>query len=70
VTDRPGIEAIDAIRGKITPHQMNAAIPERRLATEEISGVVERVTFHNDASSFCVLRMKAREQRDETAEDL
>jgi hypothetical protein len=41
VTDHPGIEAIDAIRGKITPDQMNAAIPERRPATEEIS---ERVT--------------------------
>jgi hypothetical protein len=38
VTDHLGIEAIDAIRGKITPNQMNAAIPERRPATEEISG--------------------------------
>jgi hypothetical protein len=43
VTDRPGIEAIDAIRGKITPNQMSAAIPERRPATEEISGVIGRV---------------------------
>jgi tetratricopeptide (TPR) repeat protein len=60
VTDHPGIEAIDAIRGKITPNQMNAAIPERRPATEQISGVIERVTFHNDDSGFCVLRVKAR----------
>src|ERR1035437_4066310 len=45
---------------------MNAAIPERRPATEEISGVIERVTFHNDDSGFCVLRVKARGQRDET----
>jgi len=45
---------------------MNAAIPERRPATEEISGVIERVTFHNDESGFCVLRVKARGQRDET----
>src|ERR1019366_1295438 len=44
VTDRPRIEAIDAIRGKITPNQMNAASPERRPATEEISGLIERVT--------------------------
>jgi exodeoxyribonuclease V alpha subunit len=66
VTDRPGIEAIDAIRGKITPNQMNAAIPERRPATEEISGLIERVTFHNDESGFCVLRVKVRGQRDET----
>jgi hypothetical protein len=30
---------------------MNAAIPERRPATEEISGLIERVTFHNDDRS-------------------
>jgi exodeoxyribonuclease V alpha subunit len=45
---------------------MNAAFPERRPATEEISGLIERVTFHNDESGFCVLRVKARGQRDET----
>src|SRR5437667_230496 len=45
---------------------MNAAIPERRPATEEISGLIERVTFHNDDSGFCVLRVRARGQRDET----
>jgi len=45
---------------------MNAAIPERRPATEEISGVIERVTFHNEESGFCVLRVKARGQREET----
>jgi len=37
---------------------MNAAIPERRPATEEISGLIERVTFHNDESGFCVLQVK------------
>jgi hypothetical protein len=41
--------------------RMNAAIPERRPATEEISGVIERVTFHNDESGFCVLRKNGRE---------
>ena len=45
---------------------MNAAISERRPATEEISGVIERVTFHNDESGFCVLRVRARGQREET----
>jgi exodeoxyribonuclease V alpha subunit len=45
---------------------MNAAIPERRPATEKISGLIERVTFHNDESGFCVLRVKARGQRDKT----
>ena len=48
-----------------SPH-MNAAIPERRPATEEISGVIERVTFHNDESGFCVLRVKTLGQREET----
>ena len=45
---------------------MNPAIPERRPATEEISGLIERVTFHNDDSGFCVLRVKADGQREET----
>jgi hypothetical protein len=39
-----------------SPH-MNAAIPERRPATEGISGLIERVTFHNDENGFCVLRV-------------
>jgi hypothetical protein len=34
---------------------MKPAIPERRPATEEISGVIERVTLHNDDSDFRVL---------------
>ena len=46
--------------------RMNAAIPERRPATEEISGVMERVTFHNDDSGFCVLRVKTKGHREET----
>jgi hypothetical protein len=45
---------------------MSAANPERRPKTEEISGLIERVTFHNDDSGFCVLRVKAGGQRDET----
>jgi hypothetical protein len=32
---------------------MTAAIPERR--PEQIAGVIERVTFHNEDSGFCVL---------------
>ena len=31
---------------------MNAAAPERKPATEEISGLIERVTFHNDESGL------------------
>ncbi len=37
---------------------MNAEFPERRPATEEISGLIERVTFHNEENGFCVLRVK------------
>ena len=44
---------------------MDAAIPERRPATEQISGLIERVTFHNDESGFCVLRVKITGQRDD-----
>lgn len=32
--------------------------------TERLSGAVERVTFHSEGSGFCVLRIKARGQRD------
>jgi hypothetical protein len=45
---------------------MNAATPECRPATEEISGLIERVTFHNDESGFCVLRVKTPGHREET----
>ena len=33
-------------------------------ATEALAGLVERVTFHNEENGFCVLRIKARGQRD------
>src|ERR1700736_6752483 len=45
---------------------MNTAMPERRPATEEISGVIERVTFHNEENGFCVLRVKTKGHREET----
>ena len=45
---------------------MNAATPERKPVTEEISGLIERVTFHNDESGFCVLRVRTRGHREET----
>jgi exodeoxyribonuclease V alpha subunit len=45
---------------------MNAAISGRRLATEEISGLIERVTFHNSENGFCVLRVKTLRHREET----
>jgi exodeoxyribonuclease V alpha subunit len=33
---------------------------------EHVSGLIERVTFHNEESGFCVLRVKARGHRDHT----
>ena len=33
-------------------------------STEILAGLVDRVTFHNSESGFCVLRVKARGQRD------
>ena len=33
-------------------------------ATEVLAGLVDRVTFHNQDNGFCVLRVKARGQRD------
>ncbi len=48
---------------------MPAMPPARAIAgqgppTEALAGLVERVTFHNADSGFCVLRVKARGQRD------
>ena len=33
-------------------------------STEALAGLVDRVTFHNSDNGFCVLRVKARGQRD------
>ena len=35
-----------------------------KAPTENLVGLVERVTFHNEDNGFCVLRLKARGQRD------
>ena len=36
----------------------------RTVQTEALAGLVERVTFHNPDNGFCVLRIKARGQRE------
>jgi exodeoxyribonuclease V alpha subunit len=38
--------------------------PRTSTPTEVLADLVERVTFHNDENGFCVLRVKARGQRD------
>ena len=45
---------------------MQAQVPVPPVAPERenLAGLVERVTFHNEDSGFCVLRVKARGQRD------
>jgi exodeoxyribonuclease V alpha subunit len=43
---------------------MNATVSDKAIA-EEVSGSIERVTFHNDENGFCVLRVKVRGHRDE-----
>jgi exodeoxyribonuclease V alpha subunit len=45
---------------------MNATPPERKPVTGKISGLIERVTFHNDESGFCVLRVKTTGHSEET----
>ena len=36
----------------------------KTTSTEVLAGLIERVTFHNEEPGFCVLRVKARGQRD------
>jgi exodeoxyribonuclease V alpha subunit len=38
--------------------------PVAATQSEQIAGLVERVTFHNDETGFCVLRLKARGHRE------
>src|SRR5262245_36995345 len=38
--------------------------PRSSTPTEALAGFVDRVTFHNAENGFCVLRVKARGQRD------
>ena len=42
---------------------MSAAVPSAPAA-KALAGLVERVTYHNAENGFCVLRIKARGQRD------
>ena len=39
-------------------------VPRASTPTEVLAGLVDRVTFHNAENGFCVLRVKARGQRD------
>jgi exodeoxyribonuclease V alpha subunit len=52
-----GLAGAEAMSRSLPAHAQQA--PQEVLA-----GIVERVTFHNDESGFCVLRVKARGHRD------
>jgi exodeoxyribonuclease V alpha subunit len=41
-----------------------ARLPSEAKEREPLSGLIERVTFHNAESGFCVLRVKVRGHRD------
>jgi exodeoxyribonuclease V alpha subunit len=43
---------------------MTATSAQPRVPTEEIAGLVDRVTFFNPESVFAVLRVQVRAQRD------
>ena len=43
---------------------MSDSTSQPRTPSEEIAGLVERVTFFNEESGFAVLRVKVRGQRD------
>jgi len=43
---------------------MRANTGQAPEAREALAGLVERVTFHSPENGFCVLRVKARGQRD------
>jgi exodeoxyribonuclease V alpha subunit len=44
---------------------MNASAPERSTPAENLSGLIERVTFFNEESGFCVVRVKVPGNREE-----
>jgi ATP-dependent exoDNAse (exonuclease V) alpha subunit len=47
-----------------TSIRMSESSPQTRTPSEEIAGLVERVTFFNEESGFAVLRVKVRGQRE------
>src|SRR5580704_18701049 len=56
--DGLGIRTPDSIGGKVRPGEMNAAISECRPTTEQITGVIESVTFYQDESGSLFWRSK------------
>src|SRR5258706_10421998 len=53
-----------ASEGPNPHHALMPEAPRTSTPTEVLAGLVDRVTFHNSENGFCVLRVKARGQRD------
>jgi hypothetical protein len=66
--DARNLSKSHSVRGKMTPNQMNAAIPERRPATEEISGLIERVTEFGNRQVYSRNSQRSRESWPKTSE--
>jgi len=50
---------------RLTPSVSEQSPPYAKAEPEEqLSGSIERVTFHSEQSGFCVLRVKVKGQRD------
>ena len=55
---------VSARRSRNKEGKPRVATPQPAPDRENLAGLVERVTFHNEDTGFCVLRVKARGQRD------
>src|ERR1039457_6293937 len=62
--DQAEVENAVEVPTDYTSTRMNDSSPQPRIPSEEIAGLVERVTFFNEESGFAVLRVKVRGQRD------
>ena len=52
------------IHAMLAPGIQPTSHPSARTSPDQLSGTVERITFHNPDNGYCVLRAKVRGQRD------
>jgi exodeoxyribonuclease V alpha subunit len=58
------LSRLRVLAGHLHIHSSGMASISTVSSTEVLAGLVDRVTFHNPENGFCVLRVKARGQRD------
>ena len=51
-------------KSKSKSKSKNSETRDSNTVTEYLSGSIERVTYHNEDTGFCVLKVKAKGQRD------